>query len=230
VIGSSRRNYHHAKWRIGLQSFGTRSSGPELSRTLERIYTVRQTDTAADDNNCISGMIGLNPNCLAWQRICSEHHHFSTPTQPTVDPRRLFLRDLQATILGLQEKGHSIVLTLDANSTGSCEFRVPTRILRTLRQHVHCLIYILPTQLHQHISAHQRGLSILSFLGVRQLVNIYFDPARSHTRRDHNLIIVLYLWISTVTFFEYSLIAFHQVLLGHYIPEIPSLLRPTTHI
>ena len=50
-----------------------------------------------------------------------EHQHFATASQPTVNPRKLFLRDLQQVIQDLQEKGHSILLMLDANATDSSD-------------------------------------------------------------------------------------------------------------
>ena len=50
-----------------------------------------------------------------------EHQFFATPAQTTVNPRRLFLRDLQTTVQALQDKGHYIILMLDANSTESSD-------------------------------------------------------------------------------------------------------------
>jgi hypothetical protein len=50
-----------------------------------------------------------------------EHQHFATASQPTVNPRKLFLQDLQKVIHDLQDKGHSLLLMLDANATDSSD-------------------------------------------------------------------------------------------------------------
>ena len=51
-----------------------------------------------------------------------EYEHFITPTQKSVNPRRLFLRDLQDAITQLvQTAGHAIVLMMDANATLSSD-------------------------------------------------------------------------------------------------------------
>ena len=46
-----------------------------------------------------------------------EYNHFHSTTKQSVNPRRLFLRDLQHQIVQLQEHGHAIVVMLDANAT-----------------------------------------------------------------------------------------------------------------
>lgn len=43
-----------------------------------------------------------------------EYAHFSKPTQKSVNPCRLFLRDLQETITQLHKSGHVMILMLDA--------------------------------------------------------------------------------------------------------------------
>ncbi|KAI2500714.1 hypothetical protein MHU86_13742 [Fragilaria crotonensis] len=46
-----------------------------------------------------------------------EYNYFHLSTKQSVNPRRLFLRDLQQQVLHLQEQGHAIIVMLDANST-----------------------------------------------------------------------------------------------------------------
>jgi hypothetical protein len=46
-----------------------------------------------------------------------EYNHFHSSAKHSVNPRRLFLRDLQQQIIQLQEQGHAIVVMLDANAT-----------------------------------------------------------------------------------------------------------------
>ena len=79
----------------------------------------------------LAGKHGQKLSILTAYRVCKgsiksvplgsafarEHQHFSTPSQPTVNPRRLFLTDMQSAIHDLQDKGHNVVLMLDANST-----------------------------------------------------------------------------------------------------------------
>jgi len=46
-----------------------------------------------------------------------EYNYFHSTTKHKVNPRRLFLRNLQQQIVQLQEQGHAIVVMLDANAT-----------------------------------------------------------------------------------------------------------------
>ena len=83
----------------------------------------------------MTGRQGQSLTILTAYRVCSgsirtaslgsafarEYHHFKTPQQPSVNPRRLFLRDLQDTILTYQAKGHAIIVMLDANSTADSD-------------------------------------------------------------------------------------------------------------
>jgi hypothetical protein len=50
-----------------------------------------------------------------------EHQHFATASQPIVNPRKLFLRDLQHVLHDLKDEGHSIILMFDANATDSAD-------------------------------------------------------------------------------------------------------------
>jgi hypothetical protein len=82
----------------------------------------------------LSGKSSQRLTIITAYRVCSgsirtaslgsafaREHQFFASTQTTVNPRRLFLRDLTTTIQALQEEGHYIVLMLDANSTESAD-------------------------------------------------------------------------------------------------------------
>jgi hypothetical protein len=56
-------------------------------------------------------------NASLGSAFAREYHHFVTDTSQTVNPRRLFLRDIKKQIHDLQQSGHAIVLMLDANAT-----------------------------------------------------------------------------------------------------------------
>ena len=60
---------------------------------------------------------GSIKSVLLGSAFAREHQRFSTPSQPTVNPRRFFLTDIQSAIQDLQDKGPCVVLMLDANST-----------------------------------------------------------------------------------------------------------------
>jgi hypothetical protein len=82
-----------------------------------------------------SGQQGQKFTIITTYRVCAgsvktasmdsafyrEYEHFITPTQKTVNPRRLFLRDLQDAITQLQTARHAIVLMMDANATLSSD-------------------------------------------------------------------------------------------------------------
>jgi hypothetical protein len=61
-----------------------------------------------------SGSIRSMPLGSSFAR---EYNHFHSSAKHSVNPRRLFLRDLQQQIIQLQEQGHAIVVMLDANAT-----------------------------------------------------------------------------------------------------------------
>ncbi|KAI2499358.1 hypothetical protein MHU86_15140 [Fragilaria crotonensis] len=61
-----------------------------------------------------SGSIRSAPLGSSFAR---EYNHFHSTMKCTVNPRRLFLRDLQQQIAHCQEQGHAIVVMMDANAT-----------------------------------------------------------------------------------------------------------------
>ena len=79
----------------------------------------------------ISGKHGQKLTILTAYRVCAgsvktatmgsayyrEHEYFSQQNYKSVNPRRLFLRDLQETITNLHDSGHAVILMLDANAT-----------------------------------------------------------------------------------------------------------------
>ena len=79
----------------------------------------------------LAGQHGQKLTIITAYRVCSgsvktasmgsafyrEHDYFHSSTQKTVNPRRLFLRDLQELINTLQSSGHAIIVMLDANAT-----------------------------------------------------------------------------------------------------------------
>ena len=56
-------------------------------------------------------------NTSLGSAFAREYYHFAADTGQTVNPRRLFLRDIKKQIQDLQQLGHAIVLMLDANAT-----------------------------------------------------------------------------------------------------------------
>ena len=60
-------------------------------------------------------------NASLGSAFAREYHHFAADTGQTVNPRRLFLRDIKKQIQDLQHLGHAIVLMLDANATDSSD-------------------------------------------------------------------------------------------------------------
>jgi hypothetical protein len=83
----------------------------------------------------MSGQNGQKLTILTAYRVCAgsvksasmgsayyrEYEYFSTPEQKSVNPRRLFLRDLQEVVINLQSAGHATILMLDANATTSSD-------------------------------------------------------------------------------------------------------------
>ena len=79
----------------------------------------------------LSGKQGQKLTIIMAYRVCAgsvktasmgsayyrEHEHFSKQGHKSVNPRRLFLRDLKETITQLQDQGHATILMLDANAT-----------------------------------------------------------------------------------------------------------------
>ncbi|KAI2509031.1 hypothetical protein MHU86_5407 [Fragilaria crotonensis] len=61
-----------------------------------------------------SGSIRSAPLGSSFAR---EYNYFHLSTKQSVNPRRLFLRDLQQQVLQLQEQGHAIIVMMDVNST-----------------------------------------------------------------------------------------------------------------
>ena len=62
-----------------------------------------------------SDSIGNAPLGSSFAREYNYFHH--QLAKEVVNPRRLFLRDLQSQILHFQESGHAVILMLDANAT-----------------------------------------------------------------------------------------------------------------
>jgi hypothetical protein len=79
----------------------------------------------------LDGTSGRKLTIITAYRVCSgspqtapigssflrEYEYFRENHYTSLNPRRLFLTDLQKTILDLQNSGHCIILMLDANST-----------------------------------------------------------------------------------------------------------------
>jgi hypothetical protein len=99
-----------------------RINGPDISDT---------TGLGRWSGLTIDGTTGRKVTIITAYRVCSgtpqtapigssflrEYEYFREHHYTSLNPRRIFLTDLQKTILNLQESGHCIILMLDANST-----------------------------------------------------------------------------------------------------------------
>ena len=79
----------------------------------------------------LEGIDGKKMSIITAYRVCTsspssaslgsaylrEYEYFREHHYTSLNPRRIFLSELQTVITGLQERGHSIILMLDANST-----------------------------------------------------------------------------------------------------------------